>query len=101
MIRLALLVLLLAACPKQGTTSQPVAGAGCPTAAGVYLASAPSGPSWTSYVRVAEVEAAADAVARLGGRILVAPMEVPGGDRIAVCSDPEGVTFALHQIRNG
>ena len=39
MIRLALILVLLAACPKKGTTSQPVAGAGCPTAAGVYVAS--------------------------------------------------------------
>ena len=41
MLRLALctLVLALAACPKKGTTSQPAAGAGCPTAAGVFVAS--------------------------------------------------------------
>jgi hypothetical protein len=42
MIRFAALVLLLAACPNKGTTTttQPqAAGAGCPPAAGVYLAS--------------------------------------------------------------
>jgi hypothetical protein len=41
MIRFALctLVLVLAACPKKGTTSQPqAAGAGCPAASGVYVA---------------------------------------------------------------
>lgn len=41
MIRVAgcALVLVLAACPKQGTTSQPPpAGAGCPSAAGVLVA---------------------------------------------------------------
>jgi hypothetical protein len=41
MMRLALctLVLALAACPKKGTTSQTQSGAGCPTAAGVFVAS--------------------------------------------------------------
>lgn len=41
MIRLATcsLVIALAGCPKQGTTTQVAAGAGCPTAAGVYVAS--------------------------------------------------------------
>ncbi|TMA59700.1 MAG: VOC family protein, partial [Deltaproteobacteria bacterium] len=24
------------------------------------------------------------------------PMEVPGGDRVAQCVDPQGATFALH-----
>jgi hypothetical protein len=33
------LVLALAACPNKGTTAQPQAGAGCPTASGVYVAS--------------------------------------------------------------
>jgi hypothetical protein len=33
------LVLALAACPKKGTTAQPPAGAGCPAANGVYVAS--------------------------------------------------------------
>ena len=41
MIRFALcgLVLALAACPKKGTTTQVQTGAGCPTAAGVFVAS--------------------------------------------------------------
>ncbi len=25
------------------------------------------------------------------------PMEVPGGDRVATCVDPQGVSFALHE----
>ena len=24
------------------------------------------------------------------------PMEVPGGDRVAQCADPQGAAFALH-----
>jgi predicted enzyme related to lactoylglutathione lyase len=25
------------------------------------------------------------------------PMEIPGGDRIAQCLDPQGAAFALHE----
>jgi predicted enzyme related to lactoylglutathione lyase len=26
-------------------------------------------------------------------------MEVPGGDRIAMCMDPQGAAFALHEAK--
>jgi hypothetical protein len=69
--------------------------------AGVYLAQPTMSPAWTSYVRVAELEAAVAAVVRQGGKVLVPPMEVPGGDRIAVCADPEGVMLGLHRLKAG
>jgi hypothetical protein len=28
--------------------------------------------------------------------VLNGPMEVPGGDRVAQCRDPQGAMFALH-----
>jgi predicted enzyme related to lactoylglutathione lyase len=31
-----------------------------------------------------------------GGTLMQEPMEVPGGDRIAQCMDPQGGTFAVH-----
>jgi hypothetical protein len=31
-----------------------------------------------------------------GGRVLVGPMDIPGGGRIAICMDPQGAPFALH-----
>jgi len=74
-----------------------VGGDGRPFA-GVYLARGEAPPAWTSYVRVADLEATVAAVERQGGAVLVAPMEVPGGDRIAVCADPEGAPFGLHWI---
>jgi hypothetical protein len=30
------------------------------------------------------------------GQVAHGPMEVPGGDRIAQCFDPQGAMFALH-----
>ncbi|HWK08496.1 MAG TPA: hypothetical protein VNR64_00500 [Vicinamibacterales bacterium] len=31
-----------------------------------------------------------------GGRVLNGPMDVPGGDRVAQCLDPQGAAFAVH-----
>jgi predicted enzyme related to lactoylglutathione lyase len=35
-------------------------------------------------------------VKELGGTVLNGPMEVPGGDMVAQCLDPQGAAFALH-----
>ena len=58
----------------------------------------PGPPAWLYYVRVADVKAAAEKVQELGGTILNGPLEVPGGDWIVQCMDPQGAAFALHQI---
>jgi uncharacterized protein len=67
-------------------------------AGGIYRASAEMPPSWTSYVRVADLAATLEKAAAGGGATLVPPMEVPGGDTIAVCADPQGAVFALLQV---
>ena len=53
-------------------------------------------PNWLSYVRVADVKSLVERVKQAGGRVVVGPMEVPGGDWVAVCIDPQGAGFALH-----
>jgi predicted enzyme related to lactoylglutathione lyase len=53
-------------------------------------------PHWLSYVRVDDVSDAAKTAERLGGKVKVGPMEVPGGDWIAQCVDRQGAEFALH-----
>lgn len=53
-------------------------------------------PNWLSYVRVADVKSSVGQVKTLGGTVINGPMEVPGGDWIAQCMDPEGAAFALH-----
>jgi predicted enzyme related to lactoylglutathione lyase len=52
--------------------------------------------NWLCYVRVPTVKPVADEVARLGGSVMNGPMEVPGGDWVAQCMDPQGAAFALH-----
>lgn len=55
--------------------------------------------SWIYYIRVESLETALEAVRAGGGQVVLEPMEVPGGDRIAQCTDPQGAFFALHQTR--
>lgn len=55
------------------------------------------GPSmWLYYVRVADLHAALEQVRALGGQVLMGPHQVPDGDLIAQCLDPQGGAFALH-----
>lgn len=53
--------------------------------------------AWLLYVLVADLEATMARVTTAGGQVVNGPMEVPGGDRIAQCMDPQGAMFALHQ----
>ncbi len=61
----------------------------------------PAPPHWLLYVRVADINAAAATVTANGGKVLNGPMEVPGGDWIVQCLDPQGAAFALHQRKAG
>ena len=57
----------------------------------------PAPPHWLYYIRVPDVNKAMEKVKSLGGQVLMGPIEVPGGDWIAQCMDPQGAAFALHQ----
>lgn len=54
--------------------------------------------AWLLYARVPSSADAAEAVTAAGGQVLNGPMEVPGGDMIAQCMDPQGAAFAVHSI---
>jgi hypothetical protein len=55
------------------------------------------GPSqWLYYVHVADLDAAVASTKANGGSVLVGPMDIPGGGRIAICMDQQGAPFALH-----
>jgi predicted enzyme related to lactoylglutathione lyase len=47
-------------------------------------------------VRVADVGATARQVEELGGKVVVAPMEIQRGMAVAYVNDPNGSTFALY-----
>lgn len=60
----------------------------------------PGPPAWSSYVTVADVEAAAAAVVTAGGTVMVPPMDVMTAGRMAVCIDPQGGVFSLWEPRD-
>ncbi|MGY4397468.1 putative enzyme related to lactoylglutathione lyase [Sphingomonas sp. UYAg733] len=52
-------------------------------------------PAWRFYFRAPDIEVAAQKVKDSGGTVHMGPMEVPGGDRIIVASDPHGAMFGV------
>jgi hypothetical protein len=57
----------------------------------------PFPPGWLYYITIGDLDKAVGKVKKQGGKIIVEPMEVPGGSRIAVGIDPQGAAFGLHQ----
>jgi predicted enzyme related to lactoylglutathione lyase len=56
-----------------------------------------SSPRWLCYVAVADAAKAAAAASSVGGRTTSGPMQVPGGDWVAMLVDPQGAAFAVHE----
>ncbi|WP_224244675.1 VOC family protein [Hyalangium gracile] len=53
-------------------------------------------PYWLYYVTVDDIAATVASIQKHGGKLLNGPMDVPGGDKIAQCMDPQGAMFAVH-----
>ena len=52
-------------------------------------------PHWLAYISSPDVDATAQQAESLGGKVLVAPNDVPTVGRFAVLSDPQGAVFAI------
>lgn len=67
---------------------------------GMYIkpADMPGQPNWLPYAHVANVDESVGAAVAAGATVLQPPMEVPGGSRIAVLTDPAGAAFAIHSM---
>jgi predicted enzyme related to lactoylglutathione lyase len=57
----------------------------------------PMPPSWVYYTETLDIEAAIGRATKQGAKVMVGPMDVPGGGKVAQLSDPQGAVFALHQ----
>jgi uncharacterized protein len=55
-------------------------------------------PHWTFHFGVGALDVALARVEAAGGSTL-GPIELPSGDRIGVCDDPQGAAFALYEAR--
>jgi predicted enzyme related to lactoylglutathione lyase len=56
---------------------------------------------WISYVSVEDVDAAANAVAANGGRVVNGPSDIPGVGRSARIADPQGAELCVFRNLNG
>ena len=54
--------------------------------------------NWLPYILVRNADQTAETAKRLGARILMGPMDVPTGDRIAAGIDPQGAAFAVYAL---
>ena len=57
--------------------------------------SPPMPPHWSCYVTVGDVDVTLAKCAELGGKTLVAAMDVPGVGRMAVIQDPQGAVLSV------
>ncbi len=67
---------------------------------GIYNkpAEMPAPPNWLPYIRVPDADTVFETATGSGARTLNAPMDVPGGDRIASFFDPTGAACAIHSM---
>jgi uncharacterized protein len=81
--------------PQQPVPRDVVATMAPPPAEGVPA-------HWSVDFWVADVDAAADTAARLGGNVVAPPYDLPiGGFRQAVLADPQGATFSVSKVGPG
>ena len=52
-------------------------------------------PHWGAYVTVDDVDSAVRSAEKLGGKIMVAPRDIPGVGRFAVIQDPQGAVISM------
>jgi predicted enzyme related to lactoylglutathione lyase len=54
-------------------------------------------PSWTIYFNVADCDGSVNRAQKMGGKLVVPAMDVPGTGRFALVSDPQGSVFGVLQ----
>jgi predicted enzyme related to lactoylglutathione lyase len=57
----------------------------------------PGSAYWLGYISVTDLEGTVERAKAARGTVLMGPMDVPGGDRVAQLMDPYGAFFALHK----
>lgn len=83
--------------PDPATGSYTIATIDGIAVAGIYQSVRNQLPAWNLHLAVANADSAAEWVQSLGGRIILAPVEIPGRGVIVHAQDPAGATFVLWQ----
>ena len=67
---------------------------------GMYIkpSDMPSAPNWLPYIIVPSADEGFTTATGIGAREMMAPMDVPGGSRIAAFFDPTGAAVAIHSM---
>ena len=52
-------------------------------------------PNWMGYAAVPDLEASCELAKKLGGKVMVPPMKIPGVGAFAVLADPQGAVIAM------
>jgi len=86
--------------PEMGTYQMFGRGGGIPNG-GIMKPPSGAPAAWMPYAMVKDAKSAAATATANGGKIVNGPMEVPGGDWIAVGIDPQGAMFAVHSLKPG
>ncbi|MGH7727464.1 MAG: VOC family protein [Vulcanimicrobiaceae bacterium] len=68
---------------------------GVPTGGIMTKGTKEPGPYWLYYINVDAIDAAAERAANNGGSVQMGPQEVPGGQWMVHCLDPQGTLFAM------
>jgi uncharacterized protein len=54
---------------------------------------------WLPYIKVGSADEATTTATAAGATVIHGPIEVPGGDRITMATDPQGAMFAVHSAK--
>ena len=76
-----------------GPKGQPYKVAGMMQMDGPQFEGVP--PHWMGYITVEDVDSKAKQVEKLGGKIMVPPMDIPNVGRFTVIQDPTGAVVSL------
>jgi predicted enzyme related to lactoylglutathione lyase len=67
--------------------------------AGITKSMAPANvpPHWLPYIGVDDVDRSAAKIKELGGKVMMAPTDIPNVGRFAAVADPQGAAFAIYK----
>ncbi len=93
--------------PMEGIGEYPMMGRGDESHAGIMdttsdmLKDQDIPSHWMPYFGVSDIDSTLEKVSNGGGTVLQGKMEIPDTGFVAICLDPQGAAFALHQPISG